>query len=684
MPLSNQTDSVDKNRSVFGKLLWRIQNFLNKTSVRDAEIATPRISIEPQREIDKQSGTKEILPDTSWNLVDIIREGVSFEVPKTREIRYKQYREMVKTNELLSTVVDIYVDNITISDSVDGNILHIDSKNEDIKNELEGLFFDRINIEDAINDIVYETVLLGESFWEVVPTDLMNGINYIRKLYCPEKIHRIEKDGRLIAWYVLDDTAWTGPTLNQMTTAFGSTYQDDSRNTAIDISSLSKYFKDGNVQQGRILAPWQIVHFRIANRIDDFTSYGRSILAPCIYTWQLLRPLEDSLVVYRIIRAPERYRFYVECGNMSSEESMVYLHRLKDVNNKESFIDPASGQINKKYLALDALSNYYFPMRNGQKSIEMDTIAAGQNLGEINDIEWFAKKLRIASKVPQAYLQEETTDARTRPLSQLDIQFAKTIQRIQRCILKGLTKIAIEHLYLSGYEDKLKEFKLSLTVPSALEKQIRYELFGQKFQLASSIASSNMWSRYTIQRKILGMTAEEAEYESQLILWQENNLMPSEGAAASMFIDKDVNDIKDRIQNMAAQKQGTEPSGMDLGGLDLGGGSEMGGGMGAPEPTGGAPAGGEELPELPEMPAGEAEQPPMQTAHRLRDTSGTMLTEWNNAHESLKNSSSVSSKRGIIHLFNEGEIDGLRRRVILSDNKTVDVLFESFLKNNLI
>jgi len=650
-----QTDHNPKN--VFQKAIWKIQNLLNISNITDDETAFPNLKFDTKAKLDKEYDDS-LSNVNTFDMMSVVRAGITFEIPRGRDFRYNQYREMIKTNELISTIVDIYVDNVTTADSLDGAIMRINAEDEKVSNELSGLFFDRIDINTIMADVAYEVCSMGDSFWEIAPMDMMDGIESVRKLYCIEKIHRIEKDGRLIAWFVEDASPWTGP-IPSMYKSTSSAYPSnvEFNNFAIDIQ---KFINKEKIESGRLLMPWQIVHFKIPNRLADYAPYGRSVLDACAYTWQLLRPLEDSLVVYRIVRAPERFKFYVEIGNMSPEEGISYLQRVKDMNYKESFIDPNTGTINKKYLAQDALTNYYLPMRNGQRSIELDTIAAGQNLGEINDIEYFNKKIRIASKIPQAYLQEETTDARTRPLTQLDIQFAKTIQRIQKYILKGLTKIAIIHLWLSGFKKEIKEFQLTLVCPSALEKQLRYELFNEKFALASSVITSGLMSRYSASIKILGMTKEEAEHESKLKMWEDNSILPEEGMQADSMIPTDIAATKDKIENIAT---GGQDQGMgDMGGMDFGG--EMDAGIGGEQPApGGEPGGAMGL----QMASVSRKYVPLTEIINRKIKKAVSGMSANNAKDSL------------IHLYNEGELDCLYKqelgeKITINENEISEIL----------
>ncbi len=652
--------NVSDPKMFFSRFLWRIQNAFNKSRITSADLTHPDMVFDTKKEADETKKQSDIDIRT-FDMMDIVRTGVSFETPTSRKYQYNQYREMIKTNELIATCTDIYADNVTTSDAMDGSVFHVLTEDKNVFEELSGLFFHRIDIENVVYDIAYEMMAMGDSFWEVVPMDKMEGVKTLRKLYSIDKIHRIEKDGRLVAWFIEDDSVWEGPDFNMYSDSSSGQFMSQQEFDAFAIN-LNKYIDENKIAGGKLLAPWQVCHFRVPDRVSDHKCYGKSVLSAVSYTWQLLRPLEDSLVVYRITRAPERFKFLIEVGNMGPEESLKFMQRVKDMNNKESFIDPQTGQISKKYLALDALANYYLPVRQGQKSIDMEQIQAGQNLGEINDVEYFNKKIRIALKVPQSYLQEEAGDARTRPLAQMDIQFAKTIQRHQKHILKGLTKVAIIHLWLSGYDEELKKFSLSMTAPSALEKQIRYELFTEKFNLAGIVASSKLWSNYTISTKILGMTPKEAEHESKLMLWQNNNIMPEEGMQADMVMPSNIDNIKGKIEQLAqggAQGPDTGMGGMGMGGMGMGGGEMggLGGGMGAP--SGGMPAS-----------VGQAGAPSVESRGMLQlMESIARLAGSEKRLAAFKKESSAAAHEELIHLFNEGELDKLSDMVPAGDSE---------------
>ena len=469
---------------------------------------------------------------------------------RTRKERYDTYRRMDKM-EFIHRGIEIISDDSTQSND-DGNVLDIIDEDEDIKNILNELFLTKLSFNDELWSIVYETVKMGDNFYEIIPDNIKKPKEIKRIKYInPDKIERIEKNNKLLYF------------------KYKTKKKDET--TGKDIEVETKLF------------PWQVVHFKIENK--ENIPYGGSLLEAGVRTFERLSMLADLMLVYRISRAPERRVFYVDVGNLNAVEAKRFLMKMKNAYRSQSFIDDA-GNINKKANVMSITSDIFVPVREGQQGTRIETLQGGTSMGSGSEdplLTYFKNKILMTMNIPASYMTQQADSSKT--LSSIDQKFARFIERIQAQIIKGLNKIAIIELIFKGYKkEDLTNFKIQLTPPSNVKEITEVELINQRMALVATIQQTNLFSNEWILKKIFKMS------------------------------DKEIADItlQKKLEAQNAQNANAPEGGMGLGGgMDLGMGGEMppaeGGGEMPPEGGGEAPPaeGGGEAP--PPAEGGEAE-----------------------------------------------------------------------------
>jgi hypothetical protein len=148
--------------------------------------------------------------------------------------------------------------------------------------------------------------------------------------------------------------------------------------------------------------------------------------------------------------------------------------------------------------------DYFIPVRDPATPSPIETLPGAQNLSEIADIEYIQKKLLTALRVPKAFLGFEEVVGDGKNLSLQDIRFARTINRIQKCMLAELNKIAIIHLFLLGFEDEISNFTLGLSNPSTQSDLLKIDVWKEKILLYKDLvadpgngiqATSSTWAK---------------------------------------------------------------------------------------------------------------------------------------------------------------------------------------------
>lgn len=168
--------------------------------------------------------------------------------------------------------------------------------------------------------------------------------------------------------------------------------------------------------------------------VDSNTGMMLSYLHKAIKPVNQLKMIEDAVVIYRISRAPERRIFYVDVGNLPKVKAEQYVNDLMNRYKNKIVYDAATGEVKDDRKHMSMLEDFWMPRREGGKGTEITTLPGGQNLGEIQDIQYFQTKLYQALNVPTSRLQADNgfTLGRSTEISRDELKFQKYIARVRR------------------------------------------------------------------------------------------------------------------------------------------------------------------------------------------------------------------------------------------------------------
>jgi hypothetical protein len=336
---------------------------------------------------------------------------------------------------------------------------------------------------------------------------------------------------------------------------------------------------------GMTFENWQVAHFRILGN-DKFAPYGTSVLEPARRIWRQLTMLEDAMMAYRIVRAPERRLFKIDVGNIAPEDVEQYMQKVMTQMKRHQVVDPTTGRVDLRYNPLSIEEDYFIPVRGGSSS-DISNLPGSSYNGGIDDVKYLRDKLFSALKIPQSYLSmgEGATEDKT-TLAQKDIRFARTIQRLQRVVISELEKIGIIHLFTLGFRgDDLLSFKLALNNPSKIAELQELEHWDKKFAVASN-ATEGYFSKRWVAEHMFGMSADEF-VRNQREMFHDKKFAAALEAAAQP--DEEAADTGGGggLGDLGADL------GDDAGGGDLGGGDDLGDLGGGGEEPAAEPAGDE-------------------------------------------------------------------------------------------
>ena len=443
-----------------------------------------------------------------------------------RKKRYREYEDMDGYPEI-GSAFDIYADDCS-QENLDGSKWDIRTDDELIREEVSQLF-ETIELDRLLWDMVRNTVKYGDNFLELVVDleDIKKGVQRI-KILNPSYIYRVEDE-----FGYLDKFLQEVPVKSDWTT-YGAVGPDLQDNQVIPLDA------------------GQIVHFRLHTSDPSHYPYGKSIACGGRSVYKSLKMMEDAMLIYRLARAPERRIFYIDTGSLPSTKAEMHIKNQMDKFKKSKMFNKSTGNIEEAFNALAADEDFYIAVNGKQSGTKIETLPGADNLGEVDDVKYFRDKLLAALKIPKDYIVEkDQAPDRKANLSQLDVKFARVINRIQKAVEIGLETIAHRHLMIKGYPlTAIKKLKIKLPAPSDMARKRQLDLDQQKAMVVGAV-------------KQLGIFPVEKLYKDYY-----------------QFNDHEIDKIKEQLK-----KEMQDPI---LGAMAQGG---MGGGM---APGGMAPPGGPE------------------------------------------------------------------------------------------
>ena len=472
--------------TLFGRL-----RRLFSTNVIVRNVGGKKLKIADTDQVQKQ--VKSHLVDRYSKLhtnLDLVGTGYStvHQVMAARLALFKDYESM-DSDPIISSALDIYSDESTMKGQY-GQVIEIKSDNDNIKQVLENLFYDIMNIEFNLWPWVRNMVKYGDFFLHLDINEKY-GITNVVPL-SPYEVIRAEGEDPENPYY----------------TKF---YLES-------IEGAHPYFGQKASGKGKIeFENFQIAHFRLAND-SNFLPYGKSMIEATRKIWKQLTLMEDAMLIHRIMRAPSKRVFKIDIGNIPPNEVDNYMQRIINKMKKTPFMDDSTGEYNLKYNMQNLTEDFFLPVRSGDSGTEINELS-GIDYDSTEDVEYLKNKLLASLRVPKAFLGFDENVGGKATLAAEDVRFARTIERIQRIIVSELTKIAVVHLYSQGYTDEdLVNFELELASPSTMYEQEKIELLGQKVGLARDMISDKILPYQWIYDNVFNFSdKEKVQIETQII-----------------------------------------------------------------------------------------------------------------------------------------------------------------------
>ena len=234
-----------------------------------------------------------------------------------------------------------------------------------------------------------------------------------------------------------------------------------------------------------------------------------------------LRMMEDSLVIYRLSRAPERRIFYIDVGNLPRGKAEQYMKDIMSRYRNKLVYDAKTGEIRDDRKHMSMLEDFWLPRREGGRGTEISTLPGGDNLGQIDDIIYFQKKLYKALNVPINRLEQEAQFSlgRTSEITRDELKFQKFVSRLRARFSKFFLDILKTQLMLKGgivdtdWNDMKNDIILDYTKDNHFSELKDAELLRERLQTLDQISQyvGTYFSKDYVMKNVLGFTDEDVE-----------------------------------------------------------------------------------------------------------------------------------------------------------------------------
>ena len=261
----------------------------------------------------------------------------------------------------------------------------------------------------------------------------------------------------------------------------------------------------------------QIVRFTLNDDMSDTAPFGESVLSPVYRSFKQKELLEDSVVIYRIQRAPERRVFYIDVGKMPPQRSKQYLEQIKNEikQKKVPTINGGTDTIDSVYNPQSMSEDFFFAQRADGRGSRVETLPGGQGLGELSDLEYFMDKVIRGLRIPYSYMYQDKTgsvpwnDGRVGTAHIQELRFALYIVRLQHYIEEVLDKEFKKYLKNANIIIGELDYRLTLPMPSNFSKYRQQEMDAALLNTYGSADGIGYLSKRFILDRYLQLSDEE-------------------------------------------------------------------------------------------------------------------------------------------------------------------------------
>ena len=423
---------------------------------------------------------------------------------KDENVLIKKYREMSMSQEV----------DLAISDVVNEAVVHEDGKS------VVAISLDNVDQSDGIKTKIsneFKSLLKLLDFNKT-------GSDLFRKWYIDGKIyHHIVIDTSKVREGIQELISIDALNIKKVK----EIKKEKDAKTSVDmVTDTEEYFVyttdvDSNMTQNAVRVAPDSISYVHSGMVDNHKQIIIGYLYKSIKPFNQLRMIEDSLVIYRLARAPERRIFYIDVGNLPKLKAEQYLRSVMDKYKQKVIYNASTGEVEDQKKQMSMLEDFWLPRRDGGRGTEISTLPSGQNLGEIEDIEYFRKKLYQSLNVPISRIEGTEQTAfnlgRATEINRDEVKFGKYIAKLRHRFSHLFTDLLKIQLLLKGIINEEDWFEIKDNIDYVWTKDSHFselknnEIIRERFEILSQAEEyigkyiSNDW----VKKNILQQTDEE-------------------------------------------------------------------------------------------------------------------------------------------------------------------------------
>ena len=415
-----------------------------------------------------------------------------------------KYREMSLQSECDAAVEDIVNQSIVLDGAEPAVQISLDKAkiSNSLKNKITEEFHSLLTLLDFNNighEIFRRFYVDGRLYYQIVIDEKKHreGIKQLRYID-PRKIRKFRKENK----------------------------QKDKKSGATLYTGAEEFYYYNpkgiinNTSTGVRIAPGSICHVT-SGLIDQANKLSLGHLHKAMKPLNQLRMLEDALVIYRLSRAPERRIFYIDVGNLPKMKAEQYLRDMMIKHKNKTVYDASTGEIRDDRKFMTMLEDFWLPRREGGRGTEITTLPGGQNLGEMDDVEYFKKKLYRALNVPIGRMESEQNFniGRSSEITRDELKFTKFIYRLRNRFAILFDNLLETQLILKGiassadFQDLKNDIHYTFASDSHFEELKQSELMTERLRLLGEVDPlvGKYFSTSWIRKNVLRMSDEDIE-----------------------------------------------------------------------------------------------------------------------------------------------------------------------------
>jgi hypothetical protein len=265
----------------------------------------------------------------------------------------------------------------------------------------------------------------------------------------------------------------------------------------------------------------------------DGTNFAISILDAAVKPYNMLTALEQAMTIYRIARAPERRVIYVDTGNLNYDKADQYMSRVMQRFKKKLVFNSATGELSGESNDFGVLDDYWLPRKEGGRGTEISTLNSGTAWSDMNDLDWFQKKVMRALQIPFSRFSSEPmfSSGRSMEITREEVKFAKFINSLRNRFSMSLIELLRIHLVatntmsLAEFNQYRGDIFVKWKTDAYWDESLFNEMWQQRVQLANQMAPfigkyiSNAW----VEENVFQFSEEEREKMKKEIMEEQKD-----------------------------------------------------------------------------------------------------------------------------------------------------------------